>query len=57
MTEINTCIEPFVNDVSDEDIFSENTVAHKNVDSRRRLEEMLEQRYLEKDVREFDFDL
>jgi hypothetical protein len=57
MTEINTSVESFDNDISDDAIFSRSTVDNKNVDSRRRLEERLEQRYLEKDVREFDFDL
>ncbi len=44
-----------INDAS-ELLFDDNS-SRQYVDSRRRLEDKLEQRFLEKDVREFDFDL
>ncbi len=62
MTESTPTLEPFFDDVNDDlldasDGLSEVDESQPPIDARRRLEEMLELRSLEKDVREFDFDV
>ncbi len=63
MTEkTSSLVDPFSDEIvddlnDDENSLNEAHLAHKIIDSRRRLEDKLEQRYLEKDVREYDFDL
>jgi hypothetical protein len=59
----NSSVDPFFNTLSDCDsefvdgeILSESSDENKSVSSRRRLEEALERRHLEKDVQEFNFD-
>lgn len=63
MSETNTSsvtpvIDELILDAFDDSnlLFSEDS-NKKYTDSRRRLEDKLEQRFLEKDVREFDFDI
>ena len=61
MSDNTTSVDPYIDDLSD-DVVNEITPLDfggnvKNLDSRRRLEEKLAQRSLEKDVREFDFDI
>jgi hypothetical protein len=53
--------EPFSDDLSDDPIDDVDALSDEikcaTIDTRRRLEEKLAQRNLEKDLREFDFDL
>ena len=62
MTETTAIAENFFDDLDNEivdegSITSERVIDNKTLDARRRLEETLERRYLERDVREFDFDI
>lgn len=62
MTETTAIAENFFDDLDNEivdegSITSERVMDNKTLDARRRLEETLERRYLERDVREFDFDI
>lgn len=62
MNDNNSSLDPFYSvDNDNHSIDIENSESlhtdNKLVDSRRRLEDRLEQRYLEKDIKEFDFDI
>ncbi len=62
MSESTSSIDPFIDDLGDDVTDDTNTSfgvsgTIKTLGSRSRLEEKLAQRSLEKDVREFDFDL
>ncbi len=62
MNDNTSSLNPIFDEINDDSITDSSTaespeVSVLSIDSRRRLEDKLEQRYLEKDIREFDFDL